>query len=83
MAGLSLAIFRVPAENATQVGQVKVVRDRNGQLYLAGSRVVDATETGAFLSLTLANGSQYFVRTSDYDALRQPPPPSAPPRRKR
>ena len=78
MAALSLAFYRVPADNATQVGSVKVVRDRHGQLYLAGSKVVDAAPSGAFLALSLANGAQYIVRASDYDALRQPTTPAAP-----
>lgn len=78
MAALSLAFYRVPADNATQVGSVKVVRDRHGQLYLAGSKVVEATPSGAFLALTLASGAQYIVRAHDYDALRQPAAPAAP-----
>jgi hypothetical protein len=45
---------------------VRVVTDRNGQVYVAGSRVASTTPSGDFLILTLANDQMYYVKTDEY-----------------
>ena len=70
MARLSLAIYRLPTARATQVGAMRVVVDRNQQLYLDGSKVVTADPSGDFLILTLANNQVYYVKALDYAQLR-------------
>jgi hypothetical protein len=69
MRGTPLPIYRLPTRTATQVGQVRVVTDRNNQHYIDGSRVLSATPSGDFHVVTLANGSVYYVKTRDYTAL--------------
>lgn len=81
MSGTTIAIFRLPTARATEVGHVRVVRDRHGGMYVEGSKVVDAAPSGDFLLLTLASGQVYFVKASDYTHLQAPPPHA--PRRSR
>lgn len=66
MGKMTLAIYRLPTLKAAQIGHVRVVIDRNRQVYLAGSRVVAATPSGDFLIVTLANDQVYYVRARDY-----------------
>ena len=69
MRGTSLPIYRLPTRTSTQIGQVRVVTDRNNQHYVNGSRVLSAAPSGDFHILTLANGSVYYVKTQDYSTL--------------
>jgi hypothetical protein len=69
MRGTPLPIYRLPTPTATQIGRVGVVIDRNNQHYINGSRVLSATPSGDYHILTLANGEEYYVKTSDYAAL--------------
>jgi hypothetical protein len=71
MSGKTLAIYRLPIAKAPRVGQVRVVRDRNQQLYIAGSKVMTAVaSTSDFLILTLANGQTYYVKAQEYAQLQ-------------
>ena len=70
MAGLSLAIYRLPTARSTQIGSVRVVVDRNKQVYIKESKVVSTAPNGDFLILTLANGEVYYVKAVDYEQLR-------------
>ena len=69
MRGTPLPIYRLPISTSTQIGQVRVVTDRNNQHYVNGSRLLSATPSGDFHILTLADGSVYYVKTQDYTAL--------------
>jgi hypothetical protein len=69
MSASTLAFYRLPILTATQIGRVRVVIDRNRQVYVAGSKVVSATASGDFLILTLANDQVYYVKARDYQAL--------------
>lgn len=69
MRGTPLPIYRLPIPTATQIGQVRVVTDRNNQHYINGSRVLSATPSGDFQVVTLADGSVYYVKTQDFTAL--------------
>jgi hypothetical protein len=70
MSGKTLAIYRLPTAKATRVGQVRVVRDRNRQLYIEGSKVITATAAPSdFLVLTLANEKKYYVKMQEYAQL--------------
>lgn len=70
MGSLTIAIYRLPVLKAAQIGQARVVIDRNQQVYLAGSRVVSIVPSGDFLIVTLANEEIYYVRSRDYEQLR-------------
>ena len=83
MSRLTLPFYRLPTANATQIGHVRVVVDRNQQVYLAGSRVVSAAPSGGFLVLTLADEQVYYVKSTDYESLRSPKRPEKPKRRRR
>ena len=45
MSNSTLAFYRLPISTATQIGRVRVVIDRNRQVYVAGSKVVSAAAT--------------------------------------
>jgi uncharacterized protein YlzI (FlbEa/FlbD family) len=64
-----LATYRLPIANATRIGQVRVVTDRNGKHYIDGSRVIEIIDHGTHTTLKLANGTSYFVRTKEYQDL--------------
>lgn len=71
MSSMTLAIYRLPIAKAARVGQVRVVRDRNQQLYIAGSKVITAAAAASdFLILTLANGQTYYVKAQEYAQLQ-------------
>jgi hypothetical protein len=61
-----LSIYRLPGPRAARIGAVRVVLDRNGQVYVAGSRVAAIAPSGDFLILTLANEHVYYVKAADY-----------------
>ncbi|HEU4324030.1 MAG TPA: hypothetical protein VFS21_12850 [Roseiflexaceae bacterium] len=73
MAKKTLAIYRLPIPTATQIGQVRVVVDRNQQVYVDGSKVVSATPNGDFLALITANQQTYYVKSNDYQQLLPAP----------
>lgn len=73
MSNPTLPFYRLPIATATQIGRLRVVVDRNGRVYLAGSAVASATPSGDFLILTLANNLVYYVKAADYQALQAPP----------
>jgi hypothetical protein len=70
---LTIAFYRLPTATSTQIGQLRAVLDRHKQVYLAGSKVVTAAPSGEFMVLTLANDQVYYVKTSDYEGLREKP----------
>ncbi|HJZ46593.1 MAG TPA: hypothetical protein VKE41_05485 [Roseiflexaceae bacterium] len=70
MSKLSLSIYRLPTARAARIGAVRVVLDRNQQIYVAGSRVASAAPSGDFLILTLANDQVYYVKADEYARLR-------------
>ena len=61
-----LSIYRLPTSRAARIGALRVVIDRNGQVYLAGSRVASIAPSGDFLILTLANDQIYYVKADEY-----------------
>jgi hypothetical protein len=69
----TLAFYRLPIPQTTQIGHIRVVFDRHRQAYVAGIKVVSASPSGDFLILTLANNQVYYVKTSDFQALQAPP----------
>jgi hypothetical protein len=66
MSKLSLSIYRLPTARAARIGAVRVVLDRNQQVYVAGSRVAAVAPSGDFLILTLANDEVYYVKAEEY-----------------
>jgi hypothetical protein len=66
----SLAIYRLPTPRAARIGAVRVVLDRNQQVYVAGSRVESTAPSGDFLILTLANDQMYYVKADEYAQAR-------------
>jgi len=49
---------------------VRLVMDRNQQVYVAGSRVESTAPSGDFLILTLANDQAYYVKADEYAQAR-------------
>jgi hypothetical protein len=72
MSNATLTIYRLPTARATPIGRVRVVFDRNLQIYVGGSRLATATPSGEFLILTLANEEIYFVKAKDYQQIQPP-----------
>jgi len=70
MSKVSLSIYRLPTPRAARIGAVRVVMDRNQQVYVAGSRVEATTPSGEFLILTLANNQAYYVKADEYAQAR-------------
>jgi hypothetical protein len=70
MSKISLSIYRLPTPRAARVGAVRVVMDRNQQVYVAGSRVESTAPSGDFLILTLANNQAYYVKADEYAQAR-------------
>ncbi|HMO58483.1 MAG TPA: hypothetical protein PKA05_10630 [Roseiflexaceae bacterium] len=66
---ISLAHYRLPIATAPLIGRLRVVVDRNRQIYLDGNRVISCVPSGEFLVLTLQNQSVYYVRAHEYDSL--------------
>ena len=66
MSKQSLSIYRLPTARSARIGAVRVVLDRNQQVYIAGSRVVAVAPSGDFLILTLANDQVYYVKADEY-----------------
>lgn len=64
-----LPIYRLPVAKTTQIGQVRIVIDRNQQAYIDGSKVLGASPSGDFLILTLANDQILYVKADDYQAI--------------
>ena len=70
MSKVSLSIYRLPTPRAARIGAVRVVMDRNQQVYVAGSRVEATAPSGEFLILTLANNQAYYVKADEYAQAR-------------
>ncbi len=70
MSKISLSIYRLPTPRAARIGAVRVVMDRNQQVYVAGSRVESTAPSGEFLILTLANNQAYYVKADEYAQAR-------------
>jgi hypothetical protein len=70
MSKISLSIYRLPTPRAARIGAVRVVMDRNQQVYVAGSRVEATVPSGDFLILTLANDQMYYVKAGEYAQAR-------------
>ncbi len=67
MSGKLIPFYRVPIGRATRVGQVRVVRDRNGRYYADGAKAVSAERTGDYTALALADGRVFFVLTAELE----------------
>lgn len=77
-----IAIYRMPIASATQVGRLKIVKDRNGRFYLDGDPVVKATVMGDFTWLERADGRAAYVKSADLEAVpgaKGTPRPRKPP----
>ena len=70
MSKISLSIYRLPTPRAARIGAVRLVMDRNQQVYVAGSRVESTAPSGDFLILTLANDQAYYVKADEYAQAR-------------
>ena len=70
MSKISLSIYRLPTPRAARIGAVRMVMDRNQQVYVAGSRVESTAPSGDFLILTLANNQAYYVKADEYAQAR-------------
>jgi hypothetical protein len=70
MSKISLSIYRLPTPRAARIGAVRVVLDRNQQMYIAGSRVESTAPSGEFLILTLANDQMFYVKADEYAQAR-------------
>ena len=62
-----LATYRLPSASSTKIGNVRIVKDRNGKVYADGTKVVSATVVGAHTRLEVANGRTFYVLTSDLE----------------
>jgi hypothetical protein len=71
MSRLEIALYRLPIPTASRIGHARVVLDRNGKVYINGSRVEEQHESGPFLILTAGDGQTYYVKTADYVGLRK------------
>lgn len=69
MSSKQLAAYRLPIPNATRVGEVRIVTDRNGQHYADGSKVIEAVMSGQHMIIKLADGRSYYVLAKDYKNL--------------
>lgn len=67
-----IAIYRMPIASATQVGRLKIVKDRNGRFYLDGDPVTNTTEMGEFTWLERTDGRAAYVKTADLAAVPGP-----------
>jgi len=70
MSKISLSIYRLPTPRAARIGAVRLVMDRNQQVYVAGSRVESTAPSGDFLILMLANNHAYYVKADEYAQAR-------------
>jgi hypothetical protein len=73
MSKRSLSIYRLPTARAARIGAVRIVLDRNQQVYVAGSRVASVAPSGDFLILTLANDQVYYVKADEYAQAKAAP----------
>jgi hypothetical protein len=69
MTNATIPFYRLPITTATQIGRVRIVVDRNKQVYIAGSKVVSADPSADFLILTLANDQVYYVKARAYQEV--------------
>ena len=74
MSKASVSIYRLPTPRAARIGAVRIVLDRNRQVYVAGSRVEASAPSGDFLILTLANEQVYYVKAAEYAQAQAAPP---------
>ena len=74
MSKTTLSIYRLPTPRAARIGAVRVVLDRNQQVYVAGSRVATTVPSGEFLIVTLANDQVYYVKADEYAQAKVVPP---------
>lgn len=65
MSGKLVACYRLPTASAVKIGQVRIVKDRNGVYYADGSKVLSANVTGAHSVLKLADGRDFYVLTAE------------------
>ncbi len=65
MSGKQLPIYRLPVPKATRVGEIRIVKDRNGKLYIDGAPITESSVTGMFTQLTNAAGATFFVKTEE------------------
>lgn len=65
MSGKIISFYRLPTASAVKIGQIRVVKDRNGVCYADGSKVVSSSVTGAHSVLQLADGRDFYVLTAE------------------
>ena len=70
MSGTQIPIYRLPIAARHRVGSIKVVKDRNGKIYVDGSRVEQTEVSGEFYILTLKDGRSYYVLARELEAVR-------------
>ncbi|MBC8162048.1 MAG: hypothetical protein H7Z42_12600, partial [Roseiflexaceae bacterium] len=61
MSAKQVPIYRLPIMPKQHVGYISVKKDRNGKVYIAGSRVESSEEAGEFRVLTAKDGHSYIV----------------------
>lgn len=64
--------YRLPLNPKQRIGEVGIIQDRNGKLYVDGSLVEQLEPSGDFLAMTLADGRSYYVISSELDKARKP-----------
>lgn len=69
MSGKFVSFYRLPIANSAKIGQVRIVKDRNGVCYADGSKVLSANTTGAHSVLKLADGRDFYVLTAELDRV--------------
>ena len=69
MSGKLISFFRLPTASSVRIGQVRIVKDRNGVIYADGSKVLSAATTGAHSVLTLADGRDFYVLTTELQSV--------------
>ncbi|HNP87859.1 MAG: hypothetical protein JST60_07970 [Chloroflexi bacterium SZAS-1] len=69
MSGKLISFYRLPTTSAVRLGQIRIVRDRNGVYYADGSKVVETTITGGHSVLTLADGRNFYVLTRELEGI--------------
>jgi hypothetical protein len=66
MSRKTIAIYRFPLSTAAQVGSIEVIFDRTGRGHIKGIKVVTATPSGEFVTITTAKGTIYHVKAEAY-----------------
>lgn len=65
MSGKLVSFYRLPTASAARIGQIRIVKDRNGVIYADGCKVLSANVTGAHSVLKLTDGRDFYVLTDE------------------